>query len=79
MFYNEELIKFMPNKEIIDSIRRELSINNDNQTTVSVKLIKTIEQYIIESRKNIERDPVIDSILQKQIFSVYLTIKYDIL
>ena len=32
----------MPNKEIIDSIRKDLSANNENQTTVSVKLIKTI-------------------------------------
>ena len=34
----------MPNKEIIDSIRS--SIPGDNQTTVSTRLIKNIEQYI---------------------------------
>jgi hypothetical protein len=34
----------MPNKEIIDSIK--VNIPGDNQTTVSTKLIKNIEQYI---------------------------------
>jgi hypothetical protein len=34
----------MPNKEIIDSIKS--NIPGDNQTTVSTKLIKNIEQYI---------------------------------
>ncbi len=34
----------MPNKEIIDSIK--VNIGGDNQTVLSTKLIKNIEQYI---------------------------------
>lgn len=68
----------MPNREIIDAIRKQMLIGNPNVASVSVKLIKTIEQYIAESRKNIERDQFIDILVQKQIFSVYLTIVYDI-
>ena len=32
----------MPAREIIESIRKELNASSDNQSTVSVKLIKTI-------------------------------------
>jgi hypothetical protein len=32
----------MPAREIIDPIRKELNTTSDNQSTVSVKLIKTI-------------------------------------
>ena len=52
--------------------------NIENHASVSAKLIKMIEEYINKSRKNLERDPVVDMLVQKQIFSVYLTIQYDI-
>lgn len=68
----------MPNAEIIDSIRKQLLISNPNVSTVTAKLINTISQYVAESRRNIEKDPFIEMLVQKQIFSVYLTIKYDI-
>ena len=45
---------------------------------MSARLIKTIEEYIAQSRKNTEKDPLVDILVQKQIFSVYLTICYDI-
>jgi hypothetical protein len=67
---------FLPNREIIESIRA--SIPTDNMTLVSTKLIKAIEQYMIESRKNHEHDPFIDQLMQKQIFYVFLTLTYDI-
>lgn len=47
-------------------------------STVTAKLINTITQYLAESRRNIEKDLFIEMLVQKQIFSVYLTIKYDI-
>jgi hypothetical protein len=64
--------------EIIDSIRKQLLISNPNASSVTTKLINTISQYVAESKKNVEKDPFIDMLVQKQIFSVFLTIKYDI-
>lgn len=51
---------------------------SENQATVSAKLVKTVEDYITKSRKNMEKDPFIESLMQKQIFSVFITICYDI-
>jgi hypothetical protein len=64
--------------EIIDSIRKQLLISNPNASSVTTKLINIISQYVAESKKNVEKDPFIDMLVQKQIFSVFLTIKYDI-
>jgi hypothetical protein len=71
-------LKYLPNVEIIDSIRKQLLISNPNASSVTTKLINTISQYVAESKKNVEKDPFIDMLVQKQIFSVFLTIKYDI-
>jgi hypothetical protein len=77
-YYQEELLRHRPNNEIIDTIRQDMLKKCENLATVSAKLIRTIEEYIKKSRMNLEKDPFIDILVQKQIFSVYLTICYDI-
>ena len=38
-------------------------IQNDNLASVSAKLIKKVEQYIKELRKNTEKDPLVELIV----------------
>jgi len=49
---------------------------------LSAKLIRSVEQYILEMRKSKikvkENDGVVEMLMQKQIFYVFLTNYYDI-
>ncbi len=81
VYYQEELLNHLPNREIIELIRegflgaeRQEDVDR-NPNAVSEILVEKIERFMAESRrsKNKEgKDPFIDELVKKQLFRVYI-------
>lgn len=66
----------MPNPAIITFIRDK--IDDKNETSKIFNILKEIEKYLKESRKQKEKDQFIDLLVQQQIFYVYMGARYGL-